>query len=50
LNPLTLKAYFTHDNCLARLCAQNGWPDSDTLQLKVVEKQPDSAVRSGPIS
>lgn len=46
MDPLTLKAFFTHDNCLARLCTQNGWPDPDTLQVEVVEKQPDSLVCS----
>lgn len=41
---MTLKFFFTHDDCLNRLHTQNGWSDPDSIRVDVVEKQPDRLV------
>lgn len=35
-----VKEFFAKNNCLAQLCTQNGWPDTDTLQVNITETTP----------
>lgn len=39
-----LDRFFIQTPMLASLCTQNGWPDSDSLKVQVVERTGDGVV------